>query len=55
VGWDGVQVETRTLRVETAAAGLRLGEHGSGRRIPVVTRIDAEAFGERFLRSIEAL
>jgi inosine-uridine nucleoside N-ribohydrolase len=56
VGWDGVRVEERRLSSVMADGVLSLvPDDDGGRPVRVVTAVDAEAFGERWLAAVEAI
>ena len=54
VGWPGVRLEERALRVETAGRGLRLVPGEAGRPVRVVAEVDAEGFADRWLTATVA-
>jgi inosine-uridine nucleoside N-ribohydrolase len=54
VGWEGCRTELMTLSPVVADGGLRFVPDQDGRRVRVVTDVDAEAFRQRFLAVVGA-
>jgi inosine-uridine nucleoside N-ribohydrolase len=55
VGWDGVHLEERRVTPMMADGVLSLAESDDGRQVRIVTSVDADAFGERWLTAVEAI